>query len=118
MTRGKDVTTSISDIRASISLIDRAGFIDPADLVAAKAAGRRWMGRKDIACLTIGPVSFWIDATPDGKSTIGIHRQFLDRKQRADLKRLNADMVALAAAHGMTSELLAENGSAPQLDKH
>ena len=98
-------------IEAGISFIARTEYIDVPRMLELKAAGKANHGRRDIASVSIGPVTIWIDATADGKSTIGTYRPFLDRKQRAELKRLNAEMIALATKHDIADQILAPNGT-------
>jgi hypothetical protein len=108
----------ITEIPASISFIERARHLDLAELTRLKAEDRPWHGRKDVASLSIGPVTIWIDPTPDGRTTIGVYRQFLDRRQRAELARLGREVADLAREHGLEKQMLAENGSAPHVERN
>lgn len=109
--------SDIVTIEGSISFIDRVRHLDVPQILQAKETGTHWFGRKDIACVSIGPVTIWVEATMDGKSNIGLYRQFLDRRQRAELKRLNATMIEFATKHGVEKQVLAANGSDPQIEK-
>lgn len=110
------MTDTIMEISASISFTERARHLDVAKAIADKAASRASYDRLDIASLTIGPVTVWIDATPDGQSTIGIYRQFLGRRELDELKRLNQEMVDLAAAHDLADRILMPNGMLPRVE--
>ncbi len=110
--------SSTDSIEASISFTDRATHLDLDGILRAKEAGTHWFGRRDVAHLCIGPVTVWIEPTPDGRTNVGLYRQFLNRKQRSELKRMSDRVLEFAAKHGVEKQILGKNGSDPQVDRN